>query len=120
MCRERGAWCRKMRQNRWKPGAFSSISKGEYEYSTKVKVNTILYQQYVAVEGLTDKKSNAVPLISEAVSTSDLYVTYSGVSYDEDNGIVEFTDISVNDADPDAAVKTLAGPRTIQIRVISY
>lgn len=58
--------------------------------------------------------SDAVPLISGAASTSDLYVTYESVSYSD--GIVTFNGLSVRRKSNDAEI---AKVNPLTIRVVS-
>ena len=58
---------------------------------------------------------NSRPLVSEAASTSALYVTYDTIAYS--NGIVTITNLKVNRTTGDK--KTLASLDVLEIRVIS-
>ena len=76
----------------------------------------IMLQRYFSEEELS-ADYDAVPLVSSKTSTQDLYVTYSSVAYDNDNGIVTFEGLSVNRT---SGAKGLASRDNLSIRVISF
>ena len=76
----------------------------------------IMLQRYFSEEGLS-ADYDAAPLVSSKTSTQDLYVTYSSVSYDNDNGIVTFSGLSVNRT---SGAEGLASRDNLSIRVISF
>ena len=76
----------------------------------------IMLQRYFSEEKLS-ADYDAAPLVSSKTSTQDLYVTYSSVSYDNDNGIVTFEGLSVNRT---SGAEGLASRDNLSIRVISF
>lgn len=95
-------------------GATSKITIGPYEYADLGKtVNTILYQRYAAVGGMS-AQSDVVRLISRQASTDDLYPTYDSVTYED--GVITFSNLKVNQP----GRQGLAGRPTVSIRVIGY
>lgn len=93
-------------------GVFSKIYT-----DTEGKQPVVMLQRYIDPDG--KPKSNAPEprqLISKEASTADLYVTYDKVSFDENSGIITFTDLSVVRISTGAV---LTARPTVSIRVIS-
>ena len=76
----------------------------------------IQFQRYYSAEGLLP---NAVPdpgnLISDETATNNLHVTFDTVAFDQDTGIITFSNLTVK---RDSSV--LASRDTLLIRVFSY
>ena len=72
-------------------GAKSILSKTD---------KSIILQEYVSQKGFNVSESISVgderPLVSDKAVTSDLTVTYGGVTYDDKTGVVTFTGLCVN------------------------
>ena len=93
-------------------GVFSKIYT-----DTEGEQPVVMLQRYIDPDG--KPKSNAPEprqLISKEASTADLYVTYDKVSFDENSGIITFTDLSVVRISTGAV---LTARPTVSIRVIS-
>lgn len=63
-----------------------------------------------------DSGAERIAMSSSATAKRDLYTTYQSVAYDEDNGIITFTGLSVNRISGTAG---LATRDTLSIRVIA-
>lgn len=74
----------------------------------------IMYQRYADTD--MSVASDAVPLISTQVTTKDLKVTFDSISYDETNGVITISNLSVKDSHN----REVTGRGTVSIRVISY
>jgi len=76
----------------------------------------IQFQRYAAADILGNKGAEGNRLVTWAASNKNLYVTYRSASFS--NGIVTFTDISVNMED--GSRTDLATRDSYSIRVLSY
>ncbi|MBQ6361197.1 MAG: type II secretion system protein [Lachnospiraceae bacterium] len=93
-------------------GVFSKIYT-----DTEGEQPAVMLQRYIDPDG--KPKSNAPEsrqLISKEASTADLYVTYDKVSFDENSGIITFTNLKVIRISTGAV---LTARPTVSIRVIS-
>ena len=94
-------------------GVFSKI----YTDTAEGNQPAVMLQRYIDPDG-KPKSDAPVPrqLISKEASTADLYVTYDKVSFDENSGIITFTNLRVMRISTGAA---LTARPTVSIRVIS-
>lgn len=74
----------------------------------------IQFQRYYSSEGLS-QNSDTENLISDETATNNLHVTFDTVSYDQETGIITFSNLAVK---KDSSV--LVSRDTLSIRVISY
>ena len=82
----------------------------------------IMLQEFAGMEDIDSSMhtGTARPLVSEAAATSDLYVTYDSVSYD-DSGIVIFSGLKVCRSSNDAVIAGMGDESggSLTIRVFS-
>lgn len=86
-----------------------------------IQENVIMLQEFAGLEDIDGNKTGRVrPLVSEAAATSDLYVTYDSVSYD-DSGIVIFSGLKVCRSSNDAVIAGMGDESdgALAIRVFS-
>lgn len=74
----------------------------------------IQFQRYYSAEGLS-KGSDPVNLISDKTATNNLHVTFGTVKYNQNTGIVTFSDLAVK-----RDSTTFASRDELSIRVISF
>ena len=92
----------------------SAGTRSEISVNSTASPSEIMYKRFASEYA----NSAAVPLISRETATGDLDVTYGSVAYDQGEGVVTFTDLSVKRTTNDTAV--LATRETLSIRVIAH
>ena len=76
----------------------------------------IQFQRYYSAEGLSNKESESDNLISDKTATNNLHVTFDTVAFDQDTGIITFSNLAAVKSDK----SVLASRKTLSIRVFSY
>ena len=88
-----------------------------------IQENVIMLQEFAGMDDIDSSMhtGTARPLVSEAAATSDLYVTYGGVSYDSEHGIVKFSGLKVCRSSNDAVIAGMGDESdgSLTIRVLS-
>ena len=77
----------------------------------------IMLERYYSKDELQNYGVAAAELMSPKTATGDLYVTYETVEYDEDKGVVKFTNLSV---DRRSGATGLSKRDDLSIRVVAY
>ena len=82
----------------------------------------IQFQRYYSAEGLLPNgASDSGNLISDKTATNNLHVTFDTVAFDQDTGIITFSNLAVIRDERDEREKSvLASRNTLSIRVFSY
>ena len=68
-----------------------------------------------SAEGLSNKESESDNLISDKTATNNLHVTFDTVAFDQDTGIITFSNLAAVKRDK----SVLASRKTLLIRVFS-
>lgn len=77
----------------------------------------IQFQRYYSAEGLLPNgASDSGNLISDKTATNNLHVTFDTVAFDQDTGIITFSNLAAVKSDK----SVLASRKTLSIRVFSY
>ena len=77
----------------------------------------IQFQRYYSAEGLLPNgATDSGNLISDKTATNNLHVTFDTVAFDQDTGIITFSNLAAVKSDK----SVLASRKTLSIRVFSY
>lgn len=81
----------------------------------------IKFQRYYSAEGLSNKESESDNLISDKTATNNLHVTFDTVAFDQDTGIITFSNLAavIRDERDEREKSVLASRNTLSIRVFS-
>ncbi len=99
---------------------YSTLSIGKPKKSDGTEDSTEKQDSILLTQYADSTSTGKVPrrLVSSSAGDHQLYVTYTGVSYDETNKLVTFTELKVIDEDGTTRAKLKDSDNKVEIRII--